>query len=244
MRKFGLIGYPLEHSFSQKYFTHKFAQEGIVDCTYDLFPIDSIADIVEVLKENPDLVGLNITIPFKQDIMRRLNSVARIPEGLYACNCIKIVDGKLLGYNTDVIGFEKSLTPLLKPQHKKALVLGNGGATAAIVYVLKKLGIEVQVVSREIHSGSTLTYKDLNDNIIKEDLLIINTTPLGMFPHTEEAPQIPYEFLTKDHLCYDLIYNPEKTVFLQNAEAKGASIKNGLEMLELQAEESWKIWNA
>jgi shikimate dehydrogenase len=243
MRRFGLIGFPLEHSFSKNYFTDKFIREGIQDCTYDNFPIESIQGLVEVLKQHPDLMGLNVTIPYKQEIMRRLNSVARMPEGLYACNCIKIVDGKLLGYNTDVIGFEKSLTPLLKSHHTKALVLGNGGAAVAVIYVLKKLGIAFQVVSRTIHHGSTLTYQDLNAAIIQENLFIINTTPLGMFPHVDASPEIPYEFLTPQHLCYDLIYNPETTQFLRKAASMGATIKNGLEMLELQAEESWRIWN-
>jgi shikimate dehydrogenase len=243
MRRFGLIGFPLEHSFSKKYFTDKFINEGIQDCSYELFPIESIQGLVEILKQQPDLVGLNITIPYKQEIMRRLNSVERIPDGLYACNCIKIVDGKLLGYNTDIVGFEKSLIPLLKTHHKKALILGNGGATHAIVYVLKKLGIDFYVVSRALHQGSTYTYEDLNESIINDHLLIINTTPLGMFPKNQEAPEIPYPFLTPQHLCYDLIYNPETTLFLTKAASMGAIIKNGLEMLEIQAEESWRIWN-
>lgn len=238
-----MIGYPLEHSFSQKYFTDKFEKEGIVDCQYDLFSLKSLQEIKQVLAQNTDLLGLNITIPYKQEIMGMLASRDRIPTGLNACNCVKIVEGKLFGYNTDIIGFEKSLTPLLKPQHQNALILGNGGATAAVAYVLKKLGIETQIVSRTMHVGSTLTYDDLNESIVNKNLLIINTTPLGMFPHMEEAPSIPYGFLSGSHLCYDLIYNPEKTVFLQRAEARGAVIKNGMEMLIIQAEESWRIWN-
>jgi shikimate dehydrogenase len=243
MRKFGLIGHPLEHSFSKKYFTEKFEKEGLTDCVYLEFPLDSISDMVEILKEHPDLIGLNVTIPYKQQIMRRLNSVARIPEGVYACNCIKMIDGKLFGYNTDIIGFENSLVPLLKPIHRKALVLGNGGATAAVVHVLKKLEIEFQVVSRQKHSGSTLTYQNLDEDTIRKNLLIINTTPLGMYPNENDSPAIPYQFLGKEHICYDLIYNPTETLFLQQAKQQGATIKNGEEMLILQAEESWEIWN-
>lgn len=243
MRKFGLIGQTLEHSFSKKYFTEKFEKLGLKDCEYLEFPLDSMAGIVEVLKEHPDLIGLNITIPYKQQIMRRLNSVARIPQGLYACNCIKIIDGKLFGYNTDIVGFEKSLVPLLQPIHRKALVLGNGGAAAAVIYVLKKLGIEFQVVSRQLHEGSTLTYVDLDENTIRENLLIIHTTPLGMAPNENTSPPIPYEYLGKEHICYDLIYNPAETLFLQQAKRQGATVKNGEEMLILQAEESWEIWN-
>lgn len=243
MRLFGLIGYPLEHSFSPQYFTDKFEKEGIVDCRYDRYAIKSLQEIQQVLAQNTDLVGLNITIPYKLEIMNMLASRENIPTGLNACNCVKIVEGKLLGYNTDIIGFEKSLTPLLRPRHQKALVLGNGGVTAAVVYVLKKLGIEAQIVSRTMHEDSSFTYDDLNESIVNENLLIINTTPLGMFPHLEEAPSIPYQFLSGSHLCYDLIYNPEKTLFLQTAEARGALIKNGMEMLIIQAEESWRIWN-
>lgn len=244
MRKFGLIGHPLEHSFSQEYFTNKFEKENLKDCQYNLYPIDSISDIIEILKENSDLLGLNVTIPFKQQVLRRLNSVASIPIGLEACNCIKIIDGKLFGYNTDSIGFEKSLKPLLKSNPKHALILGNGGATAAVAYVLRKLEIQYDIVSRELHGDSTMIYAEIDAAKVRENLLIVNTTPLGMFPLEDDCPQIPYEHIGAQHLCYDLIYNPAKTVFLQKAESQGATIKNGLEMLEIQAEESWKIWMA
>jgi shikimate dehydrogenase len=243
MRKFGLIGQPLEHSFSKKYFTEKFEKLGLKDCVYLEFPLESISGIVDILKEHPDLIGLNVTIPYKQQIMRRLNSVARIPHGIYACNCIKMIEGKLFGYNTDIVGFEKSLVPLLQPFHKKALVLGNGGAAAAVLYVLKKIGIEYEVVSRQLHEGSTLTYADLDETIIHKHQLIIHTTPLGMAPNEHAAPPIPYEYLGNQHICYDLIYNPAETLFLQRAKRQGATIKNGAEMLVLQAEESWEIWN-
>ncbi len=245
MRLFGLIGYPLSHSFSKNFFDEKFEKEGLTDCRFENFPITSIQDVKKIiLKEHPDLNGLAVTIPYKQLILSCLDSSVGIPTGIGACNCIRIADGKMIGYNTDHVGFEKSLSPLLKPWHKNALVLGNGGSAASIIFVLKKLGILFNIVSREIHDGSTLTYKDLNSTIIKEHPVIINTTPLGMYPHSNNYPDIPYEFISEQHLVYDLIYNPSKTVLLQRAEQQGAIIKNGEEMLVLQAEENWRIWNS
>jgi shikimate dehydrogenase len=243
VRRFGLIGYPLEHSFSQKYFTKKFKQENIENCYYELFPIASLDLLNDIFISHPDLEGLNVTIPFKRPILKYLNSVANLPEGMHACNCIKLVDGRLIGYNTDVIAFEKSLTPLLKPQHKKALVLGNGGAAAAVSFVLNKLGIEFLIVGREMTPGIDRLFADVDEEVMMNHLLIINTTPVGMFPNIEHVPPIPMDFITRDHVCYDLIYNPERTLFLRQAESWGAAIKNGHEMLVIQAEESWKIWN-
>jgi len=243
MRLFGLIGYPLSHSFSKKYFTEKFEKEGLTDCNYELFPIPSIDKLPEILKNYPELEGLNVTVPFKHLVLSYLHSVAGIPGELKACNCIKIEGGKLSGYNTDYIGFEKSFTPLLKSYHKKALLLGNGGATAAVKFILKKLKIDFDIVSRTIHDGATLTYKDIDDKIIKQNTIIINTTPLGMYPDADGCPDIPYQFISDKHLLYDLVYNPAKTLFLQRGEERGATIKNGGEMLVLQAEESWRIWN-
>lgn len=244
LRVFGLIGYPLSHSFSLKYFTDKFHQEGIFNCKYELFPIHSLDDFRSLLHSLPSLAGLNVTIPYKQEIIHYLHSTAGIPHGLRACNCIKIENKKLIGYNTDWIGFEKSILPLLKSHHKKALVLGTGGASEAVVYVLKKLGIEYSLVSRSPRQASILTYHELTPNKIKSFQLIINTTPLGMYPNIHNCPDLPYETLTSDYLLYDLIYNPEKTLFLEKGEQQGATIKNGYEMLQLQAEESWRIWNA
>lgn len=244
MRLFGLIGYPLSHSFSEKYFTEKFEREGITDCRYELFPIRSIHELKQILKHTPGIEGLNVTVPYKQVVLRYLTSTINIPEGVKACNCIKIQKDSLHGYNTDCIGFEKSFLPLLKPHHKKALVLGNGGSAEAVVFVLKKLGFNFSIVSRAIHDESTFTYKDINDKIIKEHTLIINTTPLGMYPDSNSCPDIPYQSISDKHLLYDLVYNPAKTLFLQKGEVRGAAIKNGEEMLILQAEESWKIWNA
>ncbi len=242
MRLFGLIGYPLSHSFSKKYFTEKFEQEGLADCRYELFPIKSIDDLPQLITTNPALEGLNITIPYKKQVLKFLDH-SFIPQGLAACNCIRVQDGKLTGYNTDAIGFEKSLLPLLQSHHTKALVLGNGGAAEAVLFVLRKLGIEFNIVSRKMHDGSTFTYNDLNDDVINKNTLIINTTPLGMYPNIDTCPDIPYRFISDKHLLYDLVYNPAKSIFLEKGEERGSAIKNGEEMLLLQAEESWKIWN-
>lgn len=243
MRTYGLIGFPLAHSFSQKYFTEKFKREGITDCNYEAYPIQSVKELNGLIKNNSNLLGLNVTIPYKQQILHHLTSVKEIPFGLKACNCIKIKQGKTYGYNTDITGFERSLLPHLKAYHTHALILGNGGAAEAVKFVFDKLNISYKIVSRKIHDGSDLTYDDLNKTIIEANKLIVNTTPLGSFPNKEESPQIPYDFLTSQHFLYDLVYNPEKTLFLQKGERQGASIKNGYEMLVLQAEESWRIWN-
>jgi shikimate dehydrogenase len=243
MKLYGLIGYPLGHSFSEKYFSEKFSKENIEDCSYKAFPIQKIDELKEVMKNNPGLKGINVTIPYKQLVLPQLYSSAGIPGGINACNCIKIIDGKTYGYNTDIIGFEQSLLPQLKPQHFHALILGNGGATEAVKYVLNKLNIVFKVVSRKLQDGSDFMYDDLNEAIIKKHLLIINTTPLGTFPNVDECPAIPYRYLTADHYLFDLVYNPAKTRFLQKGEEQGAAIKNGYDMLVLQAEESWKIWN-
>ncbi len=244
MKVYGLIGYPLGHSFSQKYFTEKFEQLGITDCCYKVFPLQHINDVKNLLKDNPDLCGLNITIPHKQNIIPFLTDTSQLPKGMYACNCIAVKNGRLTGYNTDVPGFQQSLQGLLKPHHTKALILGNGGAAEAVKFVLAQLGIEYKIVSRKLHNGSHLTYPDLGEDIIKEHLLIINTTPLGTYPKVDDCPDIPYHHLTMQHYLFDLVYNPEKTLFLQKGEQQGASIKNGYDMLVIQAEESWKIWNS
>lgn len=243
-RLFGLIGYPLTHSFSKQYFTKKFEKEGIKDCRYELFPLASIRELEFLLQQHTDLEGLNITIPYKKEVLAYLDSSENIPVDLEACNCIRIRNGELEGFNTDTFGFEKTISPLLKPHHKKALILGNGGATAAVGYVLKKLGIDFHIVSRKIHDGSTLTYDDLNEEMMRTSQVIINSTPLGLYPDTSTFPPIPYRYITDQHLLYDLVYNPAQTVFLQKGEERGAMIKNGEEMLVVQAEESWKIWNS
>jgi shikimate dehydrogenase len=244
MKLYGLIGYPLGHSFSQKYFTEKFKQLGIEDCRYDAFSLENINNFPALLKNNPGLCGLNITIPHKQNIIPFLSEATQLPQGMNACNCIKIENGKLTGYNTDVIGFEQSLFPLLQQHHTKALVLGNGGAAEAVKFVLNKLGIAFKVVSRQLHNGSHLTYQQITKEVIATYNLIINTTPLGTYPKVEECPDVPYQYLTPQHYLFDLVYNPEKPLFLLKGEQQGASIKNGYDMLVIQAEESWKIWNS
>lgn len=242
MRLFGLIGYPLSHSFSKKYFTGKFEKEQITECSYELFPLKTIDELSFLLRDHPELEGLNITVPYKKQVMRFLDE-SRIPEGLDACNCINITGGKLTGYNTDITGFEISIKPLLRSSHKKALILGNGGAAVAVAFVLKKIGIDFIIVSRYPESKAIIGYPQVTGAVIKEHTVIINTTPLGMYPNESSCPGIPYKFISKDHLLYDLVYNPVKTLFLAKGEERGASIKNGEEMLSLQAEESWRIWN-
>jgi len=244
MKVYGIIGYPLGHSFSKRYFTEKFLREGIADNSYESFPIKTIDELKEVITQNPDLCGINITIPHKQTILSQLDDTTKLPKGLSACNCIKIIKGKFIGYNTDVIAFEKTLLSRLKNYHTEALILGNGGAAEAVKFVLNKLNIRYKIVSRKLHDGAALTYADLSEAIIKEHLLIINTTPLGTFPNIDECPGIPYQYLTPKHFLYDLVYNPAKTLFLQKGEEQGVAIKNGYEMLVEQAEESWRIWNA
>ena len=260
MNTYGLIGYPLTHSFSKNYFTNKFEQEGITNTSYELFELPNLSDFPEFMIANPKLCGLNVTIPHKIGMLYYMNELTKEAKEIGAVNCIKIVrespiatafsgevaftnqDYRLHGYNTDCFGFENSLKPLLHLRHKQALVLGNGGAARAVKFVLKKLGIKYQTVSRQRKIGY-LSYDQLTTQILAAHLLIINTTPLGMAPDLTAFPKIPYEALTSHHLLYDLIYNPEKTVFLQKGEKQGAAIKNGHEMLLLQAEKSWEIWN-
>jgi len=244
MRTFGIIGYPLSHSFSQKYFTEKFKKENIADCEYKVFPIEKITEFPAVITNNSTLCGLSVTIPHKQNIIQYLNDMDPAAKEIGAVNCVRVSQGsstaKLTGYNTDVYGFEQSLKPLLKPQHSKALILGTGGAAKAVAYILDKLNIKFRSVSR---TQMDLMYSDLNKSILEEHTLIINASPVGMYPNVNSSPDIPYEFLTKNHLLYDLIYNPEESLFLKRGKEKRAQVKNGLEMLHLQAEKAWEIWN-
>lgn len=242
MRQFGLIGYPLSHSFSKTYFTEKFEKEALFNCCYENFSITSITKLTGLINNNAFLEGLNITIPYKEQVLAFLSQQSEIVQKIKACNCIKIRKGSLIGYNTDVIGFEISLKKQLLSHHTKALILGTGGAGKAVEYVLTKLGIKYRYVSREA-SFENYSYAELNSSIVEEHTLIINTTPLGMYPDVNTYPPIPYECLTKRHYLFDAIYNPGKTMFLQKGEAQEALIQNGLEMLIIQAEESWKIWN-
>ena len=251
MRQFGLIGYPLSHSFSQKFFTEKFLQENIVNAKYDNFPIPSIESFAGLWKENPNLEGLNVTIPYKKEVIPFLDHSSAVVQEINACNCIRKFNNELYGYNTDVIGFEKSLLPFLKPHHTQALILGTGGASAAVQWVLQKLNIQFQLVSRNTNTieantemKASLSYDQLAASVIESHTLIINTSPLGMYPNTNEAPPIAYEGITAQHHLYDLVYNPIETLFMKNGLAKGATVQNGLAMLHIQAEESWTIWNA
>lgn len=241
-RQFGLIGFPLDHSFSKTYFTEKFERENRKDCSYDTYPISSINQLPALLLNQPDLEGLNVTIPYKKSVLQYLQNADELPFS--ACNCIKIYAGKCYGYNTDWIGFDKSFSPFLQPRHNKALVLGNGGAAQAVMYVLQKNGISYEVVSRLHHKGSTLLYTELTDDIIAKHTLIINCSPVGTFPHINECPDINYSAITPHHYLFDLVYNPGKTLFLQKGEAAGATIKNGYDMLKFQAEAAWQIWNS
>ena len=243
MKRYGLIGFPLTHSLSQQYFTQKFIDQGIEDCVYERFSIPSIGDLHDILKTHPDLCGFNITIPYKKEVLAFLTERSKAVEEVGACNCVKIIDGQLIGYNTDVIGFENSLIPFLKPSHNKALVLGTGGAALAIVYVLQKLGIDFNYVSRTATSGQ-LTYNDLDASVLASHSLIINTTPLGMFPNIEACPAIPYSLLTPEHHLFDLTYNPALSTFLAKGMQMGATIQNGQQMFVEQAEQSWRIWNS
>jgi shikimate dehydrogenase len=245
MREYGLIGYPLSHSFSQKYFTEKFEREGISDAVFYAFPIPSIDDLPQLLEKHPLLIGFSITIPYKRSVIEYLDNIATAVKEMNACNCVKIKDGKLNGYNTDIVGFEKSFIKHLKPHHTKALILGTGGASSAVEFVLKNLQIDYLFVSRKKDELKNMTgYADLNATTIDEYKIIINTTPLGTYPDIIDAPHIPYHLLTPQHYLFDLVYNPAKTKFLALGEQQGAAIQNGYEMLVLQSEENWRIWNS
>ena len=247
MKKFGLIGFPLTHSFSKRYFTEKFETEKIVS-TYDNFEIDSISKFPEIIKNNPGLIGLNVTIPYKEQVIPFLDELNDSAKEIGAVNTIKIKRTSsginLKGFNTDTFGFETSLNPLLKEHHKKALILGTGGASKALKYVLNKLGIEFISASIEELKQKEIRYEDIDEKMMSERLLIINATPLGTYPKVDTFPNIPYKFITEKHLLFDVVYNPEVSVFLRNGLEKGATVKNGYEMLLNQAIKSYEIWNS
>lgn len=244
MKHFGLIGFPLGHSFSKKFFTEKFKQENI-DAQYDLYELTNLLEFENLLTET-ELYGLNVTIPYKEKVIQYLDELDETAAKIGAVNVIKFIreEGnlKLKGYNSDAIGFENSLVPLLKPYHQKALILGTGGASKAIDYTLRKLGIITTFVSRTAKPDS-LTYDQLNESILNENLVIINASPVGTFPHADECPNIPYQFLTDKHLLFDAVYNPAETLFLKKGKEQKAQVLNGEGMLTGQAIAAWKIWN-
>ncbi len=246
MKTYGLIGYPLEHSFSQNYFTEKFQKENI-DARYLNFPISDIKFFPELIEKHPYLAGLNVTIPYKQQVIEYLDHLSPVAQEVGAVNVIHIQWQEkkpvFTGYNTDIIGFSRSIEPLLQPGHKKALILGTGGASKAVAYGLSQLGLLYRFVSRKPQHPSQVSYESLTPEIINAYKVIVNTTPIGMSPNTDACPDIPYEGVTNSHVAFDLIYNPETTLFMQKCADKGATTKNGLEMLHLQAEAAWDIWN-
>lgn len=271
MRLFGLIGFPLTHSFSEKYFTEKFRRERITDAVYKLFPITDINLLLDLVKCHPNLRGLNVTIPYKEKIIPLLDELDETARIIGAVNTVichiersrdvtNDAAPRLLGYNTDVHGFRQSIKPFLASHHERALILGTGGASKAVEYVLKEIGVECVFVSRHALGGASaeqsrgarsdntstktiLAYSELNQYVMDACKLIVNCSPVGTFPNVDAAPEIPYEFITKDHFLYDLVYNPAETEFLKRGKAKGALTLNGLDMLKMQAEEAWRIWN-
>ncbi len=241
MDKYGIIGNPLGHSFSKGFFTEKFAREGI-DAEYLNFQIPEIGKLTEVLQENPELRGINVTLPYKTEVIPFLDELSDEAREIGAVNVVQIRNGHLKGFNSDIIGFTRSIQPLLKPHHRKALILGTGGASRAIRVGLTRLGLEWKYVSRTPREGM-FTYEDITAETLREYEVIVNCSPVGMFPKVDECPAIPYEFLTQDNLLYDLVYNPENTLFMKKGALQGAVVKNGLEMLHLQAIASWEFWN-
>ncbi len=247
MKIFGLIGYPLGHSFSQKYFAEKFDKEDVRDCQYLNFPIENIELLSGIIDKNPELIGLNVTIPYKKQVISYLDEVDEIAQKIGAVNTIKIMyhNGTyiLKGYNTDIFGFYHSLKPHLKKKHNNALILGTGGSSKAVAFVLNELGIDFMYVSRNPKQKEHISYTELCGPVLYNFQIIINTTPLGMYPNIGSCPDIPYDYITKDHILFDLVYNPEETIFLKKGKEKGSVTINGLSMLNLQAEKSWEIWN-
>ena len=246
MDKYGLIGFPLGHSFSISYFNEKFENEHI-NAQYINFEIPSIDGLTEILDRNPELRGLNVTIPYKEQVMKYLDAISPEAEAIGAVNVIRVTHKGdkvyLKGFNSDVIGFTRSIEPLLQPAQKKALILGTGGASKAIHYGLKSLNMQTIFVSRTRHGDGFITYEEVTPELVKEYNVIINCTPVGMYPHADECPKLPYEAMDTHTLLYDLIYNPDETLFLKRGREQGATVKNGLEMLLLQAFASWDFWN-
>ncbi len=240
---FGLVGKNISYSFSKGYFSEKFAVENLENYSYQNFDIQEVIEFNNIIMQNPELKGLNVTIPYKETVIPFLDKLSKKAKKIGAVNTIRFTKkGKTKGYNTDCYGFQKALEPLLKSHHKKALILGTGGASKAVAYALKKLGISATFVSRKT-VNDTINYENLDEEIFKNSHIIINCTPLGTHPNVEISPDIPYHYFTPQHIAFDLIYNPEETLFLKRAKENGAVIKNGLEMLHFQAEKAWQIWN-
>jgi shikimate dehydrogenase len=244
MPLYGIIGFPLLHSASQPYFREKFRREGLTGCDYEVFPLQHISEFPTLIAKYPHLAGLNVTIPHKEAVLQYVHEQDAVVEACGAANCLKIHKGNIKAYNTDAIGFERSLTPLLQPHHTRALILGTGGAAKAVAWVLKKQEIPFLFVTRQPgkQNNDTIGYEAVDETIMKRHTLIINASPAGMLPDAGTCPPINYSLLSASHLLYDLVYKPEKTLFLQKGEARGAFIKNGYEMLVLQAEAGWAIW--
>ncbi len=253
MKNFGLIGFPLSHSFSKKYFEKKFQRENIADCSYDLFELKSIEEVPDLLQAKPNLIGLNVTVPFKESVMKYLDDISAEAKEIGAVNCIKIVNGKLKGYNTDAFGFETSFIEFMNDKSNNTetvfksplgdlgvFVLGSGGSSKAVCYILKKLNLPFMKVSRHKKSDC-ICYEEIS-LLMKETNFFINTTPLGMFPNENDCPKIPYDKLSDMDFLFDLIYNPTETLFLQRGKQAGAKTQNGLQMLQLQGDKSWEIW--
>jgi len=240
---YGLIGYPLGHSFSKEYFSKKFRKENIAGCIFENYPLASINALQDLLMQTPSLKGFSVTIPYKEKIIPFLNEITPKAQSAGSVNCVRISDNKLLGFNTDVVGFEKSIRPLLTLKNNQALVLGTGGASKSVQFVLNKLNIDFRIVSRNPLIFNHLSYSQLDATIMTQYNIIINCTPVGMFPNVNDCPEIPYSLITSSHILFDLVYNPDPSLFLKHGKSRGAVIKSGMEMLEIQAEESWKIWN-
>ena len=249
MKTYGLIGHRLGHSFSRKFFTEKFAGENLPEHEYVNFELDSIADFPAIFSQGKEICGLNCTIPYKQQIMQFLDEIDPEAAAIGAVNTVKIIDRNgrriLKGFNTDLYGFENSLRPMLNKKHRKALILGTGGASRAIKFLFDRLQIGyLSATTKENPGTKEISYAQIDEKLLKEYLIVVNATPLGTFPKVDTCPNIPYQFITPDHVLYDLVYNPEETLFLKKGKAQGAQTKNGLEMLHLQAIRAWEIWNA
>lgn len=246
MVNFGLIGKSLAHSFSKKYFEKKFSELGLENNFYHLIELETIQDFKKNISKIENLKGLNVTIPYKESIIPFLDELSPEATEIGAVNCINFIDGKLIGYNTDVYGFSQSVKPFLDTNHQRALILGTGGASKAVAFALKKVGVDVYFVtsSKEKKTENTFFYSEINKLVMNAFKLIVNTTPVGTFPNIEECLPVPYQSLTKQHLAFDLIYNPEQTLFLKKAKERESITVNGMSMLQLQAEKSWEIWNS